>query len=208
MPRCIVVCAGEYGSVDFHLEKDDYVICCDGGLSAAGKMGIKADLLMGDLDSLEGPIPNGLEVLRFPAKKDDTDSMLAIKEGLRLGFSDFLLLFSLGGRLDHTIANIQTLMFLKERGATARLIGPNDDIQILTEGSSLRLNRKKGYTLSVFAYGGGAKGVCLTGVEYPLKDAVLENAFPLGVGNHIVETTADISVKEGNLLIIQSKIKS
>ena len=101
MKRCVVVCAGEYGPIEHERLHDDFVICCDGGYKAAVAMGLKPDLLVGDFDSLQEPLPKNVEILRFPIEKDDTDSMLAVREGLRRGYSRFVLLFSLGGRLDH-----------------------------------------------------------------------------------------------------------
>jgi thiamine pyrophosphokinase len=205
MRRCVVFCAGEFGPVDFASESGDLVICCDAGLLAAQKMGITPDLLVGDFDSLDRPPPADLAVLRFPAEKDDTDSLLAVREGLRRGCRRFVLLFSLGGRLDHTLANIQTLAFLLGRGADGMLVGPFDTVRLL-KNSRIELARRKGYTLSVFSYDRCARGVTLTGVQYPLTGAAVENSFPIGLANRIVEPTAGVSVEDGTLVIVESRI--
>lgn len=205
MKRCVIFCAGEEGPMDFSFEPDDFYICCDAGLSAAQKLGVTPHLLVGDFDSLGCAPPCDLPVLRFPVEKDDTDSMLAVREGLRRGFRRFALLFSLGGRLDHTVANIQTLAFLLERRAEGILIGPSDTARLLHNGGTA-IARREGFTLSVFAFGGPAKGVTLTGVQYPLADAAVDTSFPIGVGNHIVAASAGVSVAEGTLLLIESRI--
>ncbi|MEG2173866.1 MAG: thiamine diphosphokinase [Oscillospiraceae bacterium] len=205
MCRCVVVCAGERSCADFIALPGDFVICCDDGLSAARQIGLTPDLLIGDFDSLTGPLPPEIETLRFPVEKDDTDSMLAVREGLRRGYRDFILLFSLGGRLDHTIANVQTLAFLLCHGASGRLVGPRDEVFLL-HNTSVHLPRRTTHTLSLFAWNGAALGVTLRGVQYPLTDHTLTSDFPLGVGNSIIEEEAILSVTDGTLLVICSAL--
>jgi thiamine pyrophosphokinase len=191
--------------VDFSQREGDFVICCDAGLQAAQKWGISPDLIVGDFDSAAPPAESDVPVLRFPVMKDETDSMLAAREGLRRGFGDFVLLFSLGGRLDHTVANIQTLAFLEKHGARGALIGPRDTVRLL-RNEKLHIPRREDRTLSVFAYGGQARGVTLNGVLYPLEDATLDTSFPLGVGNHVTAPKATVSVADGTLLLIESQL--
>ncbi len=208
MRRCVVFCAGEAGPLPpgFSIREDDLLIACDAGYRNAIRMGVIPHLLMGDFDSLDGALPDGIETVRFPVEKDDTDSMLALREGLRRGCRSFVLLFPLGGRLDHTIANIQTLAFLQEHGADGMLLGPDDTVRLLTGPASLSLPRREGMTLSVFAYGCEARGVTLTGMQYPLQDAVVTDSFPIGLGNHILSPEGGISLREGRLLVIESRI--
>jgi thiamine pyrophosphokinase len=205
MKRCVVVCAGEYGPIEHERMEDDFVICCDGGYKAAVDMGLTPDLLVGDFDSLKEPLPKNVEILRFPTEKDDTDSMLAVREGLRRGYRIFVLLFSLGGRLDHTVANIQLLGFLLEHGANGELIGPNDRV-VLIQNETAYFPKKPNETLSVFAWEQGAGRVTLKGVQYPLDKAVLTTRFPLGAGNHITEKAAQITVENGTLLVVCSNV--
>ena len=202
VPRCVVLCAGEFGPLDFEVLPDDFVICCDEGYRYSKLLGIKPALMIGDLDSLTGEAPDDVELMRYRVEKDDSDSMLACREGLRRGFKEFYLLFSLGGRLDHTLANIQTLRFLQERGAAGRLIGPRDEAFLLTPGSSLTLPGREGYALSLFAIDSKACGVHIDGVKYPLDNAVLTNSFPLGLSNRVEGGCAHISVQSGTLLIV------
>ncbi len=208
MGRCIVFCAGEAGPLppDFTLATDDFVIACDAGLTHARALGIVPHLLMGDFDSLREALPADIETLRYPVEKDDTDSMLALREGLRRGYRRFVLLFSLGGRLDHTVANLQTLAFLREQGAQGMLVGPNDTVRLLEGPASLTLPRRTDFTLSVFAFNGDAKGVTLTGMQYPLQNATVTGSFPIGLGNHILEPIGKIELQQGCLLVITSRI--
>lgn len=205
MQRCIIFCAGERGEIDFELHHDDFVICCDAGFKAACEMGIEPDLIMGDFDSYSEKLPDGIETMRFPVEKDDTDSMLAVREGLKRGYREFVLLFPLGGRLDHTYANIQTLAFLLEHGAEGILIGPRDTVRLLRNGT-LTLDRKENKTFSLFAFMGTAKGVSLSGMQYSLDNAEVTEAFPIGLGNHILEPQGIVTVTDGTLLIIESEI--
>lgn len=203
--RCVVFCAGEEGEIDFAVTPEDFVICCDAGYLAAERRGISPDLLIGDFDSYREPLPDSVETLHFPVEKDDTDSMLALREGLRRGYKEFVLLFALGGRLDHTLANLQALAFLEEFGASGMIIGPRDRVQLLKNGT-LDIPRRSAYTFSIFAYSGKAIGVTLKGMQYPLNDAVVTETFPIGLGNHIIEPVGRVSVLDGTLLVVESKI--
>ena len=205
MQRCIIFCAGERGEIDFSFRDDDFVICCDAGFKAACEMGIEPDLIMGDFDSYSEKLPDGIKTMRFPVEKDDTDSMLAVREGLKRGYREFVLLFPLGGRLDHTYANIQTLAFLLEHGAEGILIGPRDTVRLLRNGT-LILDRKENKTFSLFAFMGTAKGVSLSGMQNSLDNAEVTEAFPIGLGNHILEPQGTVTVTDGTLLIIESEI--
>lgn len=203
--RCVVFCAGEDGELSFLPAQGDFIICCDAGYTAAKRRGITPDLLIGDFDSYHEPLPDTIETVRFPVEKDDTDSMLALREGLKRGYKQFVILFALGGRLDHTLANLQSLSFLEEHGASGMIVGPCDTVQLLTNGT-LSIPRRDGYTFSIFAFCGAAMGVNLKGMQYPLHEATITEAFPIGLGNHIIEPVASVSVSNGTLLVVESKI--
>lgn len=201
MPRCVIICAGPYNGEAGGLMKNDFIIACDGGLRTAGLMGVTPNLIVGDFDSYDGPLLGGIPVVRLNVEKDDTDSMAAIKLGLKKGFTDFLLLGALGGRLDHTAGNIQGLIYLAERGAAAAAMGCGDWAGILKNGR-MELKGKIGRYISAFAVGGKALGVTTEGLYYPLKNATLTPDFPLGVSNRFVSDTAAITVERGCLLVV------
>lgn len=196
---CYIVCALPQGK-PFSPKSGDLVVAADAGYRQLG--GVKADYVVGDFDSL-GYEPEGERILRHPAEKDDTDTLLAAKLGLSLGYRAFVLLGGVGGRLDHTLANIQTLAYLHARGAKACLVGEMETIALL-EGGTLRFRAGLSGVVSVFAYGGRATGVYERGLAYPLTDATLTDDFPLGVSNAFTGAPAEIAVEHGRLLVLWS----
>lgn len=176
----------------------DLVIAADGGYRALEPLGLKADLVVGDFDSL-GFVPEHETVIRHPVMKDDTDMMLAVNLGLERGYEHFVLAGSIGGRLDHTIANLQTLLYLTNRGAVGLLYGENTVITAV-KNSSVTLHGTG--TVSVFCLDGQANGVTERGLLYPLEDAVLHSDFPLGVSNEFTGVPAAISVRDGTVCVL------
>ena len=199
MKRCLIFCAAECRGLLEPVGGKDHVIAADGGLEHTRRLGIHAHEILGDFDSL-GYIPEDSRV--FPVEKDDTDAMLAVRRGLQLGFREFFLYGSLDGpRLDHTIANFQTLQFLCSHGAWGYLIG-NDYLVTVVQKGVLRFPAKCEGTISVFCLGSDARGVTLEGLYYPLEKGTLTAGFPLGVSNHFTGREAVVRVEEGSLLVL------
>ena len=199
MGKCIIFCAAGFDTLVEPLQKNDFVIAADGGLVHTEKLGIVPNEILGDFDSL-GYTPEGANV--FPVEKDDTDAMLAVRRGLSLGYREFVLYGSLDGpRLDHTIANFQTLQFLADQGAIGYLAGTDYLVTVLKDGSLSFREGAEG-TISVFCQGPDAEGVTLEGLYYPLENGTLSAGFPLGVSNHFTGATATITVKKGSLLVL------
>lgn len=216
MPTCYIVGAGDFTPRGFAPVPGDLVLAADGGYRALCSLGYTPDLLLGDFDSLgDLPLPPDLPVLRFPARKDDTDTGLALRHGLDRGFHDFALYGCAGGRVDHLLANLQSMARVSRLGATIRLAAPEYDAWALTgpapdasapgPAATLTLPDRPGGTLvSVFCHGDRAEGVTLTGLSYPLDGADLTGDFPLGVSNRRLEgQPATVSVRRGTLLIFQ-----
>lgn len=230
MPTCYVVGAGDFTPRGFAPGPGDLVVAADGGYRALYSLGYTPDLLLGDFDSLgDLPLPADLPVLRFPVRKDDTDAGLALRHGLDLGFRDFALYGCAGGRVDHLLANFQSMARVSRLGATVRLAAPDYDAWSLTgpapdapapapggpapaapdalaPAAVLALPPRPGGTLvSVFCQGDRAEGVTLAGLAYPLSDAALTGDFPLGVSNRRLDgQRATVAVRRGTLLILQS----
>ena len=199
MGKCIVFCAAEFDRLACPMEPEDYVIAADGGLQHTQALGIEPQEILGDFDSL-GYIPQDARV--FPVEKDDTDAMLAARRGLALGFREFLYYGSLDGkRLDHTVANYQTLQYLADHGARGYLVGQDFLVTVVKEGRIFFPEGTEGL-LSVFCLGADARGVSLRGLYYPLEGGTLTAGFPLGVSNHFTGAPAEISVEEGSLLVM------
>ena len=197
MGKCLIFCAAEFDALALPLEPGDYLLAADGGLKHLQTLGLTPNGIIGDFDSL-GYTPAGAEV--FPVEKDDTDAMLAVRKGLDLGFREFIIYGGLDGpRLDHTVANFQTLQFLAEQGATGFLVG-RDYIVTVIRRETIRFAGGKTGILSLFCLGPDARGVTIEGLHYPLRDGTLTSAFPLGVSNHFTGQPAAITVKDGSLL--------
>ena len=199
MKNCVIFCAAEFDALAEPLEAEDFVIAADGGLRHTQKLGLVPDVILGDFDSL-GYTPEGANV--FPVEKDDTDAMLAVRRGLQLGFREFILYGSLDGpRLDHTIANLQVLQFLADRGASGYLVGTDYLVTVVKNGS-LTFPKSAEGTVSVFCLGPDAEGITLRGLHYPLENGTLTAGFPLGVSNHFTGKEAEITVNNGSLLVL------
>ena len=202
MRECVIFCAAECNGLTRPIGPDTYVIAADGGLRHTQSLNITPNAVLGDFDSL-GFFPEGANV--FPVEKDDTDAMLAVRLGLRRGCDEFLLYGSLDGpRLDHTVANFQTLQYLADHGAVGYLIGNTTMVTVVKNGKITFPAGCSG-TVSVFCMGQDAEGVTETGLFYGIEDGVFTSGFPLGVSNHFTGKKAEISVKNGSLLVLWEK---
>ena len=177
----------------------DLVIAADKGYETLSRLGVHPGLVVGDFDSL-GSVPDHPQVLRLPRVKDETDTGFALRQGLKRGYRRFVLLGCLGGRLDHTVANLQLLSWLSAQGAQGVLLGEGEAAAVVTEGTLSFPASMEGF-VSVFCAGGTARGVTQEGLKYPLDPAELTSDFPLGVSNEFVGLPARISVEEGSLLV-------
>ncbi len=199
MGNCLIFCAAEFDTLAQPIGTGDYIIAADGCLAHLKKIGAAPNEIIGDFDSL-GYTPDSATV--FPVEKDDTDAMLAVRRGLQLGYRNFILYGSLDGpRLDHTVANFQTLQFLADNGASGYLVG-NRQIVTVVKNGTLRFPATAEGTVSVFCMGSTAEGITLKNLYYPLENGQLTCGFPLGVSNHFVGKPAAISVENGSLLVI------
>lgn len=199
MGNCIIFCAADFHGLVAPLVADDFIIAADGGLAHVEKLGLQPNGILGDFDSL-GYTPEGSIV--FPVEKDDTDAMLAVRKGLELGYQAFYLYGSLDGpRLDHTVANFQTLQFLADHDAYGYLIGRDYMVTVVKNGT-VRFDASCTGIFSVFCMGKDAEGVTIRGGKYDAENVTLSAGFPLGVSNHFEGRPVTISVKNGSLLIL------
>lgn len=202
MKRCFIFAAGTfYGLRERPDIPGDLVIAADAGYRICLREKIVPDLLLGDFDSMEPPA-DAAHICRLPVEKDDTDTLAALRVGLERGCTDFLIYGGTGGkRLDHTLANLQSLLFLRRRGGRGWLYG-DDFLWTVIENGSITVQRTVEWgLLSVFCLGDRAEGVNEAGVQYPLENAVLGPDFPIGVSNHILDPAARISVGRGALAV-------
>lgn len=179
-----------------------FVICADGGLDIANENNIIPDLIVGDFDSTQSELPQGIETIALPVQKNDTDTMFAIREALRRGYQEFVLFGILGGdRFDHSFASLCSLQFIATQNGRGVIIGDDCQIFVLT-GGRLRLRDMVGNGLSVFPFGVPNCTVTYHGLEYPLNRHTLYSQDPLGVSNCISDPLAEIILHSGTALVI------
>lgn len=200
MNICYIFGALDTAIADFKPQESDLIIAADGGYSTLKKLNIKPDLVVGDFDSL-GETPENENIIKYPIKKDDTDTLLAVKTGLEKGYKTFVIYGAIGGRLDHTVATIQTATFVAENGGIAYIYDGTHTVTAIKNTSIKFKNTAKGY-VSVFALSGISKGVSISGLLYELNDVEITPSFPLGVSNEFICKESEISVKNGVLTII------
>ena len=225
MKQCMII-SGAPVAGELPVAKDEYIIACDAGVGHALKADIRPDLLVGDFDTYTETLPAGIPVLTAPAEKDDTDTMMAVRYALEQGFERIRICAALGGRLDHSIGNLSAAAYVAERLGQCYVCGARETA-ILLYNSSVRLSRreeermvcdacrdgnangevtgtacKEKQFVSVFSWTEEAKGVSYRGLKYPLEHATLTRAFALGISNEFAEEEAEVSVKDGMLLII------
>lgn len=205
MKKCVIFAGAEVNDISrIDFDEDTFVICADGGYDNAVKFGIVPDMAMGDFDTIDSGKITGCDVKIYPPEKDDTDTMIAVKTALEMGYDEIIITGALGGRLDHTIANIQTLMYISENNAHGIIIGDSDVVTIQKNSKHI-YNRIEGYTFSMFSMITRSEGITTSGLKYNLDNGFLENTFPLGVSNQFIDEKCEIEVKNGILLIIFSK---
>ena len=201
-PICYVFGAGAPPVRFPKITASDLVIAADGGYAWTRAAGIRTDVVIGDFDSLgRAPelVSDGPVVLRLPAEKNETDTLAALQYGLERGFRCFHIYGGMGGRFDHTLANIQCLGFLAGCGARGYL---HDCVTVLTAFSGeIRLAARRRGTISVFALGGPVEGVWLRGLKYELENAALTPDNPLGVSNAFTGQQVQIKSERGVLLV-------
>lgn len=198
---CHVVGAGEFCPRGLTPGPGDLVIAADGGFAALEGLGLSPDLVVGDFDSL-GHRPDHPHVVALPVEKDDTDMHSAIRLGWERGYRAFRLYGGTGGRIDHTLANIQSLAWLANQGGRGWLVGPDWTATVLSDGGALTLEAGRQGTVSVFCLGDRAEGVDIQGLKYGLSDGVLTADYPLGVSNSFLGRESRVSVRRGKLLVL------
>ena len=198
---CTIVCGAPCEKFPRELVQG-YVIAADRGLDYCLAAGITPELVVGDFDSAHGNVPEGIECICVSPIKDDTDAALAADIAAERGCREIRFLCALGGRLDHTLGNIQLLYSLKKKGIRGRLISEDTEVFFLMNESA-KIPKNDGF-MSVFSYEGSAE-LSISGVKYPLNKAVLTNDVTLGVSNEITEEYAGITVHKGAALIVLTK---
>ena len=180
----------------------DLTIAADRGLEAFVQAGVVPDILLGDMDSVDGAVLESIqavaEIDRLPCIKDDTDGVHALDVAIARGAKHITLLGALGGRMDHALANLMLLVRAHRSGVKAQIL--SETVRIERVDACTLIHGAKGDTASLLPLG-EAKGVSLEGFFYPLENHDLDSGYPLGISNVITQDEARVSVREGDLLL-------
>lgn len=208
MKTALIISGGDFSPLPFYL-KYDYCIACDKGYSYTQRMNITPNLVLGDFDSSEKPnLPDSIQLLSYPVEKDDTDTMLAIKKALELGYNHIIIACALGKRMDHTLANIQSAAYVANEGGICEIISETEYFRTLIGGENIALPKKEHCSLSLFALSDNCEGLTIRGAKYCVEDVSITNRFPIGCSNSWISDTAEISLKSGIILIVESSLLS
>ena len=189
MGRCVIIGGAEISNYEFvreYLRPEDFCIFCDCGLEHEAGLGVRADLVVGDFDSHELPVdisPEKLIVL--PREKNDTDTMYAIRDGIRRGFEEFLLIGVIGARLDHTLVNVYGLLKLAMAGKFAKILDDYSEMEIILPGDVKRVSGEFRY-FSLVSISGIARGVNITGAKFALEDGEIRSEYQFATSNEVL----------------------
>lgn len=194
---CSIICGAPCGLVKEFVS--GLVIAADSGLDRCISAGITPDIVVGDFDSASAAVPQGVEVIRVDPEKDDTDTSLAARIAVERGYNELRFFCAFGGRISHSVANIQMMRALCVKKVRSAMFGESSVMFILNE-KSVVLPKFDGY-LSVFALSDTAV-VSESGVKYPADHRDFINDYPFGVSNEIVDDFATITVHSGMCAVI------
>ena len=201
--RCVVVGAAKitkYKEIKKYLKKDDFFIYCDAGLSHEERLGHRADMIVGDFDSSENPL-RPTETVVLPHIKDDTDTAYAVKEAIRRGYTEFVLVGVIGGRLDHTLGNVALLNMIASAGLRGIAVDDCSEIEVVTDKAEVGPQYPYFSLLNIT---GQCSGVTIKDALYTLDNGELTVDFPLGVSNEpLPGRTAKITVGAGRALLVR-----
>jgi thiamine pyrophosphokinase len=182
------------------------IICCDGGFRHCLNLGVSPDVIIGDMDSinfaqLENLSKQNVKIIKYSTNKDYTDTELALDYALSLKPKKIFIWCALGGRIDHTLANVFLLLKGQKQGITTCLIDEYCEAFILKKGVSFL--RERGKTVSLLALTSSVTGITLSGFVYPLVKGTLRMGKSLGISNMINKNRASIKIEKGKLLTIK-----
>lgn len=204
MERCVIVGGagiGDYKRICGYLKDDDFFVFCDSGLRHMNPLGVSPSLIVGDFDSHMRPDTKA-ETIVLPSEKDDTDTVFAVKEAIKRGFSEFLIIGAIGERLDHTLGNVSILLMLESRGKNGKIIDDYSEMEVVSSEPAF-IDDSFSY-FSLITLSDKAEGVTIENAKYPLTDAAITYEYQYGVSNEVTPgKVAKVSVKNGKVLLIK-----
>ena len=207
MKRCVIVGGAEINNYEYIkscLHNDDFIVFCDSGLKHLEALQVKSGLIVGDFDSHDNPHLD-VETIVLPCEKDDTDTVFAVKEAIKRGYNEFLLIGVIGARLDHTLGNVSILLYLDSLGKKGTIIDDYSEMEIVSS-EPVYIDDSFAY-FSLLNISGIAKGITIENAKYPLNNAEITCEYQYGVSNEVtLGMTAKVTVKEGKLLLIKDRV--
>ena len=210
--NCILVGAGDLTISEIPMGESDLCIAVDAGYEYCRLLEITPDYILGDFDSIsEKEAENVAEIAKqeedkviiLPVEKDDTDMLAALKLGLSQGYQSFRIYGGMGGRIEHTIANIQCLLYLKEHDAVGYLMDGTGMILVAKDEEISFQDSMEGY-MSLFSLGDRAT-VSIKNMKYLLREHEITNSFPIGISNEfILGEKGKVTVHKGAVVMIVS----
>jgi len=202
--RCVIIGGAgieNYDLIRRQLQEDDFYVFCDSGLTHLNGLRVKPNLVVGDFDSHQKPQMD-VETIILPREKDDTDTVYAVKEAIRRGFTDFLLIGVVGKRFDHSLGNISILLYLEALGLRGIIMDDYSYMQIVSR-ETVFVEDDYPY-FSLLNITGKAEGITIQNAKYPLHNAQITCEYQYGISNEVLPgKTAMITVREGKLLLIK-----
>ena len=207
MKRCVIVGGADINNYDYvrsRLCADDYIVFCDSGLKHLDALQVRPGLIVGDFDSHDNPNLD-VETIVLPCEKDDTDTAFAVKEAIKRGFDDFLLIGVVGARLDHTLGNVSILLYLDSIGKKGIIIDDYSEMEIVSNEPAYIEDSYAFFSL--LNVSGTAKGITIENAKYLLNNAKITCEYQYGVSNEVLSgKTAKVSILDGKLLLIKDRM--
>ena len=204
MKRCVVVGGADINNYEYIrgcLREDDYIVFCDSGQKHMDNLGVKPNLIVGDFDSYENPNLD-VETIELPCEKDDTDTVFAVKEAIKRGFDEFVLIGVVGARLDHTLGNVSILMYLDSLSKKGVIIDDYSEMEIVSKEPAF-IEDSFAY-FSLINVSGKAKGIVVENAKYPIDNAEITCEYQYGISNEVMKgEIAKVSVGDGQLLLVR-----
>ena len=204
MKRCVIVGGADINNYEYiksRIQEDDFIVFCDSGLKHLEKLQAKPSLIVGDFDSHNNPHLD-VETIVLPCEKDDTDTVFAVKEALKRGFEDFILIGVVGARLDHTLGNVSILLHLDSLDNKGKIIDDFSEMEIVSKEPAY-IDDSYDY-FSLLNISGTAKGITIENAKYPLDNAEITCEYQYGISNEVlIGHTAIIKVNTGRVLLVK-----
>ena len=204
MRRCVIVGGADINNYDYirkQLCEDDFIVYCDSGLKHLEALRISPSLIVGDFDSHENPHLD-VETIVLPCEKDDTDTVFAVKEAIKRGFGDFLLIGVIGARFDHSLGNVSILLYLDSPGIKGKIIDDYSEMELVSSEPAFIDDSYSFFSL--LNVSGTARGITIENAKYPLNNAEITCEYQYGISNEVLSgQTAKVTVSGGKLLLVK-----